>query len=89
MLPNRFHLDFNHQNNLQLTHYDNFAEQMNTMAGEYLTMKDSVSHQNLLMKKLEDENAKHKSLIEENSQQRANRDKQLEEISKEVNLNIQ
>jgi len=57
---------------------------MNTMAGEYLAMKDSLSHQNILIKNAEEENAKLKSLIEENSLQKANREKQLEEISKEV-----
>jgi hypothetical protein len=57
---------------------------MNTMAGEYLSMKDSLTHHAALMEKVQDENLKLKSLIEESFQDKKNRDSQLDEIGREV-----
>ena len=57
---------------------------MNTMAGEYLAMKDSLSHHTTLMETLQEENLKLKSLIEENVLDRKKRDAQLDEIGREV-----
>ena len=57
---------------------------MNTMAGEYLAMKDSLTQHTALMETVQDENARLKSLLEENQQDKKKRDAQLDEIGKEV-----
>ena len=59
---------------------------MNTMAGEYLAMKDSLTQHTVLMEKVQDENARLKSLLEENLLDKKKRDAQLDEIGKEVRL---
>jgi hypothetical protein len=58
---------------------------MNTMAGEYLAMKDSLTQHTGQMELVQNENARLKGLLEENLLDKKKRDAQLDEIGKEVN----
>lgn len=65
------------------------TKQMNAMTGEYVAMKESAQHYSSLISGLQQENGRVKGLLEEMVQDKANREKQLNEVEAEVEKRIE